>query len=90
MGEYTRTPFGSSGKIRCFKPDDTADSFYLDGALEWTLQEIFDKAKDKWGDTVDINKITIWPEYIHTDCIGYDKYDPGDYTNYLRIFLKKD
>lgn len=29
--------------------------------------------------------INISTEYIHTSCLGYDEYDPSDYSNYLCI-----
>lgn len=29
-------------------------------------------------------------KYIHTNCLYYDQYDPGDYTNYLKITRIKE
>lgn len=31
---------------------------------------------------------TFEAQHIHTECLGYDRYDPGDWTNYLVIRRK--
>jgi len=81
MGEYK-----AANGTRSFEPDDTATEFYMAGNYSATpLSYILEKARDKWGADIDIDQICIEPEYIHTACLGYDCYDPGDYTNYLRI-----
>ena len=91
MGTFYRDG-GIGGKIECFTPDDGPDHFYF--ATGWmegqvTLDDILETAKVKWGEDVDLSKIDIQAEHIHTNCIGYDRYDPGDYTNYLKISLLK-
>ncbi len=81
MGEYK----DRSG-IRCFSPDDTDTEFYINCDYEsQSLLSILEVARKKWGYDLDINAIKIEAEYIHTHCLGYDSYDPGDYTRYLRI-----
>ncbi|RJQ30301.1 hypothetical protein C4565_00520 [Candidatus Parcubacteria bacterium] len=68
--------------IQSFRPDNSENQFYIPyGAA---LSDIIEMAKEKWGD-VSLESVCIHSEYIHTDCLGYDVYDSGDYTNYLRI-----
>jgi hypothetical protein len=85
MGYYK-----NSRGIESFEPDETETEFYIS---EWTgsinIAEILEKCKEKWN-IDDPSKIRIHPEYIHTDCIGYDLYDSRDYTKYLRIELIKE
>ena len=85
MGHYTRSN-GYGGQIRCFKPDDTEKEFWIEEGA--SLQEIGERAAEHFKrDKIELSDITISAEYIHTDCLGYDKYDAGDYTNYLRISI---
>ena len=78
MGYDVRT-----GGIKTFYPDDTDDCFYIRKSA--SLSEIYDKAKKKWGEDITLDDINVEAEYIQTDCIGYDLYDPNDYTNYLHV-----
>ena len=81
MGYDVRT-----GGIKTFHPDDTDDCFYIRERA--SLSEIYDKAKEKWGDDISLDDIKVEAEYIQMECIGYDvyaAYDPVDYTNYLRV-----
>jgi len=81
MGEYN-----DSRGIRCFTPDDTEKEFYLNSNYTTcNLGYILELAREKWGVDIDIEKLGIEAEYIHTDCLGYDSYDPFDYNCYLRI-----
>lgn len=81
MAEYK-----DSRGISCFRPDDTETEFYLDSNYtKVNLGDILELAYEKWGESIDINDINIAAEYIHTECLGYDLYDAGDYTRYLRI-----
>lgn len=82
MGYGTR----NNGQIKTFWPDDTENDLYI--ASDYTstsLQEIINRAKEKWGEDLLIEDIMIEPERIHTDCITYDLYDAGDYTSFLHI-----
>ncbi len=73
------------GTVRTFWPDDTATEFYIaEGA---SLVEILEKAQALWPNTCQ-SRIQITPEYIHTDCLGYDLHDSGDWTHFLEISLK--
>ncbi len=86
MGNGTRP--GSLGHtIATFHPDDTDDTMYIaDGVDGATLKE---KICEKWPD-IKVDELRLTPEYIHTDCLGYDLYDPGDYTNFLKIEASAD
>lgn len=79
MGEHIRP--GTS--ITDYTPDDDANTFYI--YEHESLAEIIDRARSKWGEDIKFDDIKIEAEYIHTHCLYYDKYDPGDYTNFLRI-----
>lgn len=79
MGYGTR----NNGNITTFWPDDTDDTIYLEG--NYSLAEIFLKATEKWGNDISLDDIDISSEYIQTDCIYYDRYDPMDYTNFIVI-----
>ncbi|MNK10018.1 hypothetical protein D3C87_280290 [compost metagenome] len=78
---------GIGGKIKTFWPDDDADTMYVGYAT--TLAEISQKAKEKWGDDVSLEDLEISADHIHTDCIGYDRYDSDDYTNFIVIAKAK-
>ena len=78
MGYGTR-----NGRIKTFWPDDDDKTIYR--ARDLDLSEIIELAKEKWGDGVDFDNITIRSEYIHTDCLTHDQYDPSDYTRFVVI-----
>jgi len=81
MAEYI-----NSRGIRCFQPDDTETEFYLDSSyIKFNLGYVIELARKKWGESIEIYDIDLEAEYIHTECLGYDRYDPGDYTRYLRV-----
>lgn len=77
--------------LKSFEPDNTYTKFYLNASCHsFELQDIIDKCKEKWGQDISLSNIHISAEYIHTDCIGFDEYDPSDYTNYLVITYKSE
>jgi hypothetical protein len=78
MGYGTR----NNGQIKTFWPDDTEDEFFIAGSA--SLEAILDLAKAKWPG-IELIDIHIEPQNIHTDCLTYDLYDSGDYTQFLRI-----
>jgi hypothetical protein len=83
MGYGTRD--GQLGhSIRTFWPDDTDTEMYIDAGHENTLAELIEKINDKWPGA-SMSNITMSAEHIHTDCLGYDLYDPGDYTMFIVI-----
>ena len=71
--------------VHCFSPDDAETEFYI--KEDATLSEIIEKAKEKFGENVDFEDITITAEHIHTVAIGYNRYDAFDYTNYLVVSI---
>lgn len=73
-------------EIRDFTPDDTETDMYLSCEIQsYTFPDILEKAKEKWGPDTKFENLRITPEYIHCYCLGYDRYDPDDYVNYLLI-----
>ena len=82
--------YRNNGGIRDFQPDNTDTEFFLNGEYDgYTLSDIIDRAIEYFGiEKFDLDKVTITPEYIHTECLGYDRYDPGDYTKFIRISLE--
>lgn len=83
MGHGTRG--GALGHtIRTFWPDDDENTMYLDATQIWSLTDIQARINEKWPG-VSSDNITISSEEINTDCLGYDAYDPSDWTNFLII-----
>ncbi len=78
MGYSTR----NNGQIKDFWPDDDESTMYFSN--DETLEDIFDKACEKWPGIL-MEELKISSEYIHTSCLTYDRYDPSDWTNFLRI-----
>lgn len=79
-----------SGGIRTYWPDDTDTTMYIQtsDSASPTLAELLDKIQTKWPECSFenlIETITITSEKIHTDCLGYDLYDPMDYTDFIVI-----
>lgn len=75
-----------NGSITNFEPDDTEQEFYIEASYQdIPIAEIILKAKEKWGQDINIENLCIRPENIHTHCIYYASYDSGDYTDYLVI-----
>ena len=80
MGYSTITHPG--GSYENFRPDDTENEFYIE--RDTSLSNLMTLCAEKWPG-LDLAQIEIRAEYIHTECLGYDKYDAGDYTTYLCI-----
>lgn len=81
MGETIRPGTG----IRDFTPDNDVNTLYVradNNSLP--LLELIDRINDHFG-PIDHSTLTIEAEYIHTECLGYDRYDSGDYTNYIVV-----
>lgn len=83
MGYSTRKD--GHATIKTFEPDDTDEKIYIAGYREPTMQDIFDRAKEKWGENTKLEDLDISAEHIQTDCLGYDRYDSSDYTDYIVI-----
>jgi hypothetical protein len=83
MGEYR-----DHHNRRCFTPDNTSDILYLRADSGYTIEDLRDYAATHFQhDHLQEEDIQIGAEYIHTECLGYDRYDPDDYTLYLTITL---
>lgn len=79
MGEY-RDERG----IRCFKPDDDADTLHIETGYDGTsLDAIIEKAQNHFGQTIDLTTISIRAKQIQTSCLGFDGHDTADYTDFL-------
>jgi len=63
-------------------PSDSDNTIYISSDIKFN--DMLDLIKEKWPN-VSLEKINIETEYIHTDCIGYDVYDPMDYTTFIKI-----
>ena len=85
MGYGTRE--GTFGQdIQTYWPDDTDDTMYLDATNNTiSLQEILEKSRVKWGQSIDAFQLRILCQQIQTDCIGYEPYDPMDHTDFIII-----
>lgn len=84
MGYYTR----NNGHIKCFWPDNTETEFYKESYTGGqTIHEILKEAAEHFKtSTYELMEYgTIEAQKIHTNCLTYDLYDPGDYTNFLHI-----
>lgn len=86
MGYSTR----NGGLITDYWPDDCAKCFYITSDSNPSLAEILDRAKEKWGDDIDLGRIRIGAEKIHTSCLTYDLYDPSDYTEFVVVTLEDE
>jgi hypothetical protein len=83
MGYSSRTGrFG--GTIRSYWPDDDANTMYLESGKRMSLAAIIEMCKDKWPNA-DFNDLLFESKEIQTDCLGYDLYDPMDYTDFIII-----
>jgi hypothetical protein len=82
MGYYTR-PASLGHKISCFEPDNTAKEFWIERSAN--ILDAIRQAIEHFGPECRAEHLSIGAEFIHTDCLGYDLYDRGDYTNYLLI-----
>jgi len=69
-------------QIETYWPDNTDTELYFADSV--TLSEIMETIKEKWPDC-NLDSIVISSEYIHTDCLTYDLYDPSDYTEFVVV-----
>jgi len=78
---------GYSTGSKSFTPDNDENTIYLQG--EFSLEDIDRIALSKWP-RVSMCDVKISTEYIQTDCLGYDQYDPGDYTCFIVVRYCED
>ena len=77
--------YRNGGQIKDFWPDDTDNTFYIvSNGCDNNLSNIQEKINEKWPGS-SMERIHIYAERIHTQCLGYDLYDPMDYQDFLVI-----
>lgn len=82
---------------RSFEPENTKDKLYIRANYSSiSLTDLLQQIRSHFGlGEEDFNlvsayseildKFSLSAEHIHTDCIGYDQYDSGDWTNFIVI-----
>lgn len=80
--------YRNNGDVTDYWPDDSENEFYIAHGTSFSV--IIDACRDKWGQDINFDDISITPENIHTHCLTYDSHDSGDYTQFLRIELHKE
>ena len=77
--------FKHNDGTKYFSPDNTDTELWLNASYDsFSFEELKEIILARWPDA-DTNKVNISTEYIHTDCLDYDLYDPSDYTLYLKL-----
>lgn len=69
-------------------PVDTEKDMWIDASLSLSLSDILEKAKEKWPD-ISLDDISIESVNHHQYCVGYDRYDSGDYVQYIYLSIEK-
>lgn len=82
MGYTTRA--GTS--ITDFWPDNTDTVIYLTSPTP--IENILETIRTTWPDA-DISDFEISSELIHTYCLYYDRFDRGDWTEFVIITKTK-
>lgn len=87
MGYYTDP---QHPQIRNFTPDTTKDTLYIQASDGYgpTLAELVERAREHFGEAVDLDHLEIEAQHIHTRCLTYDQYDAGDYDDFIVVTLK--
>lgn len=81
---YSRRRGHLGGEIKAYWPDDGPEIMHLTSDSQHSLAAIIETCKNKWPDT-DFNDLLFESKKIQTDCLGYDLYDPSDYTDFIII-----
>lgn len=79
MGYYTENG------ISCYEPDDTDNEFYLLGEGHYSLQDVINHARAKWGNDINLSDLNIYSQHIHTRSLEYDLYDMSDWNYYICV-----
>lgn len=66
-------------------PENTDTTIYIYDSSTLTIQEIIDRAQEKWGEDISFDRLEITGEEIQVRCFGYDQYDPSDYCRYIVV-----
>lgn len=75
--------YRNGGQIKDFWPDDTPTVFFI--AQSATLEEIIERARERFGNDVQFKDLSISAQHIHTSCLTYDLHDSSDYTEFLEV-----
>lgn len=83
--------YTKDGSIRKYWPDNTETEYYRYSTGGDSISDIIEYACNHFGCTKEflMDNCTIEADYIHTDCLGYDRYDSSDYSNFIKITLNK-
>ncbi len=82
MGRYKV----SGTEIENYIPDNDENTLFVESGFTYgTIDNLLDSIKEHFGEDVKLSDLHITAEHIHTSCLGYDRYDPGDYTNYIKV-----
>lgn len=68
--------------IEHYWPQDDSCTIYIMAEYNMSLADILERAREEWPD-VDPANIAIEAEHLRTCCLGYDRYDSFDYTNFI-------
>mgnify|MGYP006951382221 CR=1 FL=1 len=79
MGYFTHVD-----NTQSYRPDNDENTLYIESVGLASFAELCERIKDHFGD-YPLHLLDIRAEHIHTDCVGYDLYDRGDYTDYIVI-----
>ena len=66
-------------------PENTVDILYIESLFPMNVADLLEVINKHFGPNIGLEELNISSEKIHTRCITYDKYDPGDYDNYIII-----
>jgi hypothetical protein len=76
--------------INCFTPDNTPEKLYIHcDYSDVSFKELSESMTEHFGPKLNLDEYSISAENIHTHAIGYDLYEPGDYSIFLCITRKK-
>jgi hypothetical protein len=64
-------------------PKDTDNKIHVEEYLVQNINDLIIYTQEKWGEDVDISKVSVTFEEIQVKCFGYDQYDPADYIKYF-------
>lgn len=79
--------FKAHNGTESFRPDNGPNDLYIDATWGGSINfnDMLTQIQEYFGEHIKFEDLEITAEHIHTDCLGYDRYDSGDYTNYIHI-----
>ena len=71
---------------RSYTPENDKNTLYINSNyISIGFEELQQCIENHFGAEINMADLSIEAEYIHTECLGYDLYDPSDYTRFLVI-----